>query len=237
LAEPADAIDGPAPIDLQAAAGASLQAEYERRMASREKQATDRFPRIGRLLLAVFEEQQSTRAFKQGTEGERAAVKRILADAGDEVLLLVNRRLGSARRRGDIDILAVTSADVRVIDVKRYKDATVRVESTGGLFSPRVEHLRIRGRDSTRLVDGLEKQVDAVRTAIAGGSGFAGIDVSAAFCFVDANLPLIGTPVVRGIPCLTPKGVARLLREATGPLGDRARHDLWTVLDRALPRA
>lgn len=218
-------------------AGASLQAEYDRRMARREQRVTQRFPRMGRLLLAVFDESPSTRAFKQGAAGERRAVKLILDIAGDEVLLLVNRRLGVTRRDGDIDIVAVTAQGVHVIDVKHYKDAAITVERTGGLFGPRVEHLKVRGRDSNRLLDGIEKQTTAVRQALVDDVEFGDVPVLGALCFVDASLPMTSTPVARGIPCLGPKQSARWLRRATGPYGPDARDRLCTLLDRALPAA
>lgn len=218
-------------------AGASLQAEYERRMAKREARVLGRFPRVGRLLLEVFDEAPSTRAFKSGAEGERKAVKRILSDTGDDVLLLVNRRLGVGRRDGDIDIIAVTAAGVHVIDVKRYKGAKVSVERTGGLLSPRVEHLRVRGRESSHLLDGVEKQVNAVRQSLVAADAPAEVSVMAALCFVEAELPLIQTPVARGIRCLGSKGTARWLRDATGPHDQEARQALFDLLDQAHPPA
>ena len=218
-------------------AGASLQAEYERRMAVREDRVKGRFPRIGPLLLAMFDEAPSTRAFKTGAEGERKAVKAILERAGDQALLMVNRRLGPGRRDGDIDIIAVTAAGVHVIDVKHYPSAKVTVERTGGLFGPRTEQLKVRGRDASGLLDSMEKQVAAARAALSAAAEFAVVPVSAAMCFVEADLPLTSTPVARGIQCLGPKQTGRWLRNATGPLSPATRDKIFGTLDAALPPA
>lgn len=236
LSQPPESHDEAEP-PTSGGAGQSLQDEYDRRMAQREARVTARFPRVGRLLLAVFDEAPSTRAFKTGAEGERKAVKRILADAGDSTLLLVNRRLGQGRRDGDIDVLAITPAGVHVIDVKHYKDAKVKVESTGGLFSPRVEHLYVRGRESTNLIDKLEKQVAAVQEALSGTATMESVPVTAALCFVEAQLPLMSVPTIRGVQCLGPKSTAKWLRESSGPLGETQREAVHERLDRELPSA
>ncbi len=228
--------DSPTP-DPTASAGLSLQHEYDRRMQKREDRVTERFPRVGRLLLAVFDEAPSTRAFKKGAEGERRAVKRILADGGYRTLILVNRRLGHNRRDGDIDVIAITPAGVHVIDVKYYEEARISVERTGGLFSPRVEHLRVRGRDSTHLVDKLDKQVEAVRTSVTGAGPFGDVPIQPALCFVDAFLPMFEALSIRGVSVLGPKRTAKWLREATGPYGESEREDIFEILDRQLPPA
>ncbi len=101
-------------------------------MARREDRVKQRLPRIGGLLLRIFDEAPSTKAFKKGADGERVAIKKLLSDSGPNVLFLVNRRLGVGRRDGDVDVVAVSAAGVLVIDVKRYAEANVRVEREGG---------------------------------------------------------------------------------------------------------
>lgn len=217
-------------------AGASLAAEYERRMARREERVRQRLPRIGGLLLKIFDEAPSTRAFKKGADGERAAIKRLLNDSGPDALFLVNRRLGPGRRDGDIDVLAVTPAGVLVIDVKRYANAKVRVERHGGLFSERRDVLMVRGRDSSRLLDGLDKQTAAVTETVARGP-VPNISVAGALCFVDADLPLFGQLRARGYVVDTPKGIAKNLRETSGALTGPEVEAIADHLDGALPPA
>ena len=218
-------------------AGASLQREYERRSANRERNVREAHPRIGGFLLAVTNEPQSTLAFAQGASGERKAAQRLAELCGSSVLLLHNRKLGKGRRDGDIDVVAITSAGVRVIDVKRYRDAAVAVRRTGGLFSPVREQLMIAGRDQTKLLDSLNRQRDAVNTALASFDAEMPIAVERGFCFVDASLPMFGTPTIDGVPVLGPKGSAASLNAATGILDRDTRDRLCRHLAEALPPA
>jgi hypothetical protein len=206
-------------------------------MARREECVKQRLPRIGGLLLKTFDEAPSTRAFKKGAEGERAAIKRLLNDAGPSVLFLVNRRLGLSRRDGDVDVVAVSPAGVLVIDVKRYAEAKVRVEREGGLFTSRRDVLKVRGRDESRLLDGLAKQIDAVSLALQADPRFVEVPVSGSLCFVDADLPLFGRLEARGHFIGSPKGTAKALREATGDLAQGTVEEVAEHLDAALPPA
>ncbi|MDQ1723518.1 MAG: hypothetical protein QOG52_546, partial [Frankiaceae bacterium] len=216
-------------------AGESLQREYERRSAKREKNIREAHPRIGGFLLAVTNEPQSTRAFAQGAIGERKAADRLTELCGNSVLLLLNRKLGKGRRDGDIDVLAVTSAGVRVIDVKRYKDAAVAVRRTGGLFSPVREQLMIAGRDRSNLLESLNRQREAVQAALATFDSPVPIAVERGFCFVDANLPMFGTPTIDGVPLMGPKGTAASLNAATGVLDRETRDRIHRHLAETLP--
>ena len=60
--------------------------------------------------------------------------------------------------RANIDHLVVAASGVWVVDAKTHT-GTLEVRRSGGLFSPRVEALYIRGRDQTKLVHGLLGQV------------------------------------------------------------------------------
>jgi hypothetical protein len=211
--------------------------EYERRMDHRDDRVRARLPRLGPLLLAVFDESQTTRAFKQGAEGERRAVKRLLESGGDDVHFLVNRKLGHGRRDGDIDVVAISSMGVWVIDVKRYADAKVGIEKRGGLFSERTEHLLVRGRDSDHLLLGMEKQVAAVNSVLSRDEFPAETPVLPVLCFVDAQLPLVGQLTVRDIRVLGPKRLSKLIRASVGSLNPADIDRVAKELDAALPPA
>lgn len=218
-------------------AGASLRNEYDRRMARREARVKGALPRIGGLLLAIFDEAPSTKAFKRGAEGERTAIKRLLENAGPDVRFLVNRRLGHGRKDGDIDVLAITRAGVHIIDVKRYANAAIRVERRGGLFSARTEHLMVRGRDRTNLLDSVQRQHEAVRAAIETHARFAATPSMSILCFVDANLPLFETPSIQGVSVLGPRQTSRQLAADGTALTPAEVEALATLLDAALPPA
>ena len=218
-------------------AGASLQKEYDRRMARREARVKGSLPRIGGLLLAIFDEAPSTKAFKRGAEGERKAIKRLLESAGPDVQFLVNRRLGHRRKDGDIDVLAISRAGVHIIDVKRYADAAIRVERRGGLFSARTEHLMVRGRDRTDLLDSLMRQHEAVREAIESEAQFAATPSRSILCFVDADLPLFETLSIQGVSVIGPKQTSRQLAANGTALTPTEVEELAAHLDAALPPA
>ena len=150
--ESASAAPPPPPPVQIGVAGASLDREYQRRVAKREHDVRKRHPRIGGVILALTDDPQTTKAFRSGARGEQQAAARITERCGTRVLFLLNRKLGKGRRDGDIDMIAITAGGVHVIDVKRYQDATVEVRRSGGLFRQVSEQLYIGGRDRTHLL-------------------------------------------------------------------------------------
>jgi hypothetical protein len=103
---------------------------------------------------------------------------------------------------------------VWVIDTKRYKG---KVAVRRPLFGK--AKLTIAGRDRSKLMDGLDKQVALVRAALE--SIDREVPVYGALCMVHAELPLLSTPKFRGYPLLHRRALAKRLN-ATGPL-DAAR--------------
>jgi len=130
------------------------------------------------------------------------------------------------------DHLAVAPSGVYVVDAKHYKDARVSVRRTGGILRPVREQLIVRGRDKTNLVGSLNKQYVAVVEAM----GKHAAPVTALFCFVDAELAIFETLTVGGVPVLTPRKTARMLRRP-GPYDERERRTIWESLARQLPPA
>lgn len=190
-------------------AGASARREFERRKARRDDRVRAAHPKIGGLILALTDDPQSTRAWSQGAVGEERLGARLDSLTSEGVEVLHDRRIVGTR--SNIDHIAVTSNGVWVVDAKRYKGRPMlRVE--GGILRPRVERLLVGGRDCTKLVDGVTKQVALVSDALAG----EGIDapVKGALAFVDADWPLIGGSFsLRRIHVLWPKRLAKLLME------------------------
>ena len=122
--------------------------------------------------------------------------------------MLHDRRI--PRTRANIDHIAVSSAGVFVIDAKRYSGRPTR-QTTGGLFRPRVTLLMVGGRNQTKLVDGVHKQVHLVRNAL-DSAGFADVPVRGMLCFIEANWPLIGGSFdIDGVDVLWPKKAAEHL--------------------------
>lgn len=93
--------------------------------------------------------------------------------------------------------------------------------------------LLINGRDQTRLVSGVERQVGYVRNAV----GEPAVEVRGALCFpyVD-GLPLFGQVRIRDVLIDGPKPIAKLARRP-GQLSAETVELLWKQLARALPPA
>jgi len=179
-------------------AGASARREYERRKAKREERIRTKHPKLGALMLAVSDEQQSTTAWDIGALGEERLGKGLDRLASDTLRLLHDRRI--PRSKANIDHLAVTASGVYVIDAKKYRGRP-HLKIEGGLFRPRVERLLVGSRDCTKLVDGVLKQVDVVRGLLDDD-----VPVHGVLCFVEADWPLIGgTFTTRGVQALWPK--------------------------------
>ena len=206
-------------------AGASAQVEYERRKARREQRVRAAHPRLGGFLLAVTNEPQSTRAWASGAAGERRVAERLAGLAGEDVLLLHDQRI--PRSRANIDHIAVGPAGVYVIDAKCYHDAKVEIRRSGGIVRPVVEKLCVGGRDQTKLVTGLDRQVVAVRAALMNLDPT--VQVTPMLCFVDALLPVFKTMQLNGVPIVGIKGAAKFVRRP-GPLDAAARERVHTHL-------
>ncbi len=130
----------------------------------------------------------------------------------DGVFLLHDRRVPGSR--ANIDHIAVAPSGVWVIDTKRYKGKVVVRRPLFGQAK-----LTINGRDCLRLMDGLDKQVETVCSALQQLA--PEVEVRGALCIVDADLPLTSTLTFRGYPLLYRKALAKRLN-SNGPL-DRAR--------------
>jgi hypothetical protein len=209
--------------------GASLAREYERRRTNRERRTREQHPHIGGLLLALQDAPQHETAFRQGRQGEEAVAASLEQRTADgSAVLLCNRRM--PRGHGDIDLLAIAPAGVFVVDAKALK-GSVRINRP--LFGK--PQLMINGRDRTKLLDGLDRQLSAVRAAL-DTSGHGEISTRGVLCFTEADLPLFGTLETRGHQLLYRKALAKRLN-TTGPLNPAAIGLVAAVLAAAFPPA
>ena len=135
--------------------GASVGREYLRRRHNRETRTLQAHPRIGPLLLALRSAPRHEKAFRAGELGEIAVAASLERDVAWPAIVLHDRRMPG--RYGNIDHLAIAPAGVWIIDAKGSR-GKVKVH-TPLLGPPR---LLIDGRDRTKLLDGLDRQVRAV---------------------------------------------------------------------------
>src|SRR5208282_3070952 len=95
--------------------------------------------------------QVEERDWRVGAEGEQNLAT-FLARRCPQVPMLHDR--AAPLSRANIDHIAIAQSGVYVIDCKRYKG---KIEVTTPLLGS--QKLKINGRDRTRLVAGLERQV------------------------------------------------------------------------------
>src|SRR3954469_20729216 len=141
-------------------AGASARSEHQRRRANRENSGRDKHPRIGGALLALSDDPTHEKVWARGAGGEEHVAKFLAKYLNDGVVVLHDRRIPGSR--ANIDHIAVAPSGIWVIDSKRYKG---KVAVSKPLFGK--AKLTIAGRDKTKLVEGLAKQVALVEAVMA----------------------------------------------------------------------
>jgi hypothetical protein len=225
--------ESPAVLDV-GTAGAGALREYERRKAKDDAVRAQRSA-LWRALNGFFypDGRQTTNAWKVGAAGEQrvasALTMLVEAQAG---YALHDRRVPG--KQSNIDHIFVGATGVFVIDAKRYKNAEVTVERTGGLFAPMSETLKVGGRRKVGIVQGIQKQCDVVAAALT-NSGHRDIPVVPILCFVEAYLPWrTKNRRVGNVRLSGPKGLAELVA-AGGPLDDDQRLAIARALSQALP--
>jgi hypothetical protein len=208
-------------------AGASARREHERRRAGREQRTRERHPRLGGVILALQNDPQHERAWARGAGGEEAVAASLAERCNDNVVVLHDRRVPGSR--ANIDHIAVAPSGVWVIDSKRYEG---KVAVSRPLFGK--PKLTIAGRDKSKLADGLAAQVDVVRAAL--DEIAADVPLHGTMCFVDADLPLLGTLKFNGFALLYRRALAKRLN-ADGPLGREQAQRIVAQLAERFPPA
>jgi hypothetical protein len=201
-----------------------------RRKAAHEAKVREQHPHIGGFLLAMREEPQHVRAWAIGEDGEQRVARGLEKRCEGKGVLFLHDR-GVPRSRANIDHIAIGPSGVVVIDAKRRKGkVTVR---RSGLFGPK--ELWVAGRRGNALIEGMNKQLAVVRTALE-GSPFDGAPVRGLLCFVDADLPLLERLAVDGIAICHPRSAAKLCA-AEGPIDPPSVEALHRLLADRLPPA
>ena len=218
-------------------AGRSARLEYERRRRRREEVAPSGLRRVAAGLFGPSAAERrrlsEERAWNDGAQGEEL-VAQSLASRAPGVPILHDRRMPGSR--ANIDHIALAASGIYVIDTKRYKG---RIEVHAPLFgSPQ---LRIAGRDRTKLIDGLERQVAAVTTALEDVAPEA--PIHGCLCFVapeglfsEVELPLLRTLRIRGYPLYHVRLLAARLN-SDGPLSPGEALAIGARLAERLPPA
>lgn len=212
-------------------AGASARREFERRRDSREQRIRAAHPKLGGLILALSDDPQSTQSWQQGARGEELMAAR-LAELPDSFQVLHDRRIPGGR--ANIDHLVVGASGVWVIDAKRYKNKRPELRVDGGVFRPRVESLRIGGRDGSSLVRGVQSQVSRVAAALDDET----VPVHRVLCFLEADWPLIGGSfTVDDIYVTWPRALMKRMTQPGESLGASQIDAIHATLAKSFPMA
>jgi hypothetical protein len=216
--------------------GGSARRRYERLHAQREQRAREKLGRFSGLYLALSSDPQSTVAWAQGSRGERLLGEHLEKNHDDRVVIaLHDRRIPGTR--ANIDHIAVTrSGTIWAIDAKNYSGKVQRIDK-GGWFSTDLR-LYVGRRDCTKLVHGMAKQVEAIRTAL--GEAVIrefSVNVRPGLCFVAAEWSLFAKPFdLGGVWIGWPKALSASLR-AEGELAPEHLAILARRVADALPPA
>lgn len=166
-------------------AGGSAQAEHDRRRQRREARLEAQWGRLAGVAKFLSDDPQSTRAWAQGAEGERRLAAHLARTLGDRAVFLHDRKVG----RANIDHLVIASSGIWVVDAKNYT-GKVEHRNVAGWLSRADWRVYVGGRDKTKLVAGLDWQVDAVRAALGDLEG----RIHPALCFTSSDWGLFAKP-------------------------------------------
>jgi len=177
----------------------------------------------------------STRAWAQGAQGEAQTARQLERHlSGRGVIVLHDRRIPG---RGNIDHLTVGPGGITVIDTKSSR-GRLQLRTVGGILSPRREQLLVNRRDRTSQLDGLGRQIAAVKRVLA-KANLDQVQVLAALCYPNIDgLPRLGQLRARSGTIIIdhPRGVAKLARRP-GPLNLQLITQVAEQLARRLPPA
>jgi Nuclease-related domain len=191
-----------------------------------QRGADESHPYVGGLLLAFTG--GSERELSATCDDRMVAASLVKRTADRPAVTLHNRRMPSGR--GDVDHIVIAAAGVFVIDTKDMR-GKVRIARP----LSRAPRLLVDGWDRTKMLDGLDRQVAAVRGALA-ATGRCDVEVQGAICFTKADLPLLRTQHLRGHLLLDRKPLAKRLN-ADGPLDAVAVRSIGRELALAFPPA
>lgn len=220
--------------ELRGAAGASGQQKYDRLRERRERDVKAALgDRLGSVYLFFREEPQSQRAWRSGAIGERRLARFFEKELPDGTIALHDRRIPGSR--ANIDHIVVAPSGVWVIDAKLYS-GRVECRTVGSIWDAE-RRVFVGGRDRTKLVHGMARQVEATRAALAPDPLASDVIVTPAVCFVASEWGLFARPFeLNGVAVTRPQKLAERI-SAPGPLTATAVERLANRISVGLPPA
>jgi hypothetical protein len=190
-------------------------------------------PILGRIKLAVAPLPDRGAAWEKGAIGEErfgGALDELSRTSEGKVLVLHDRRI--PRSSANIDHVAIAPSGVWVIDAKRYT-GKVDYVNKGGWFTNDFR-LTVGGRDRTKAVLGVHRQLGRMSTAMS-ASAFTDIPLHGALCFIDAEWGVFAKPfAIQGVHVTWSKKLRERL-VAEGPLDEPTRSEIYRHIASAFP--
>ena len=177
---------------------------------------------------------QSTDAWAKGSQGEKQLADRLSRLLPKGVVLIHDRRIPGST--ANIDHIAVAPSGVFVLDAK---NTSGRVETRMSGYGRRrgSTQLFVQGCNRTNYVDGMEKQVAAVRTALKRGTTLEEVPIYPMIVLIGAEWGFLARPLKPGgVWVGWPKAANRLVGQP-GPLSPCAISRLALTLAATLPEA
>ena len=183
---------------------------------------------------SVWMPRQTTTSWSSGAEGERAVGARLTAATSMGVMAVHDRRIPGSR--ANIDHIAIGPSGVFVIDAKVVK-GRVTLRSTGPIWNRGPAKVYVGGRDKTSAIDGMTRQVEAVRGVLRSSGLAESVSVRPVVALVGAEWGWFARPLeVRGVVICWPKEVARIASRP-GPLGPETVRSIATAFATQLREA
>lgn len=156
---------------------------HERRQAKDAAAIRSRWGRLAPIAERIATPKQATEAWRNGAIGEQRLAAFLERELAGEAILIHDRRIPG--RSSNIDHIAVGPSGVWVIDAKRYT-GKIEKRDVGGWLKTDLR-VYVNGRDRTKLVKAVPKQVETVRAALALAAALADVPVRGTVCFTDSD--------------------------------------------------
>lgn len=177
---------------------------------------------------------QSTFSWASGAKGERAVAARLARVSTKGVISLHDRKIPGSK--ANIDHIAVGPTGIFVIDSK-VVSGKISTRATGPIFNRGPSKLFVGGRDKTRDIESMGRQVSVVKNALDDIPWAAGITITPMLALVGAEVGLFENPrTVQGVWVGWPKAMARAVSRP-GPLSQDVVRQVVKIIAARLPEA
>ena len=164
---------------------------------------------------ALWGRRQSTYSWASGAKGERTVAVRLAQLSSKGVLSIHDRRIPGSK--ANVDHIAVGPSGIYVIDTK-VVSGKISARAIGPIWNRGPVKLFVGGRDKTKDIEGMGRQVSAVKNALNDLPWATGVTVTPMLALVGANVGILENPrQVQGVWVCWPKAMARTVSRP-GPL-------------------